>query len=67
MMMLSATNALTMWDMMIGTACYAYDKPFKCGVAGYAGANPASNSLWGQSKICAWLTMRPIRDIDKGA
>lgn len=60
-------DVLTIWDRMFGTAYFSADEQFECGVAGYAGAVPASNSLWDQWKTWAWLTIRPVRDIYRGA
>lgn len=60
-------EVLTIWDRMFGTACFDYDGPFTCGIADYAGATPTSGGFRDQWKTWAWLTLRPVRDIAKGA
>lgn len=60
-------EVLTIWDRMFGTACFDYDEPFECGIAGYCGAAPASDGMLDQWTTWAWLTLRPVRDIARGA
>jgi len=60
-------EVLTVWDRMFGTATFDYEREFECGVAYYAGANPPSGSLLGYVRTWVWLTVRPFRDLAKGA